>query len=234
MCEQCDTVTPNNLIIDLDIDTLSLPVQYCISLCARAAHIMDPDSDDLDDLIIYVCTMLGAVPLHLLLILIHSSLHVCLLSFYTPASLLKRRKMSPPLGDSSLDLPSFHYMSERDRLNRHSATKRTIVLTSLPERCPYRARSSPKNSKKLELGWLEFHSPEPPDPEVARPGYVWIQIPLDFDPTSRSPDPDAASVRRLFLCYGPEGRQWTEWEGNEHIHINDPLVGIHSLASPAM
>ena len=139
--------------------------------------------------------------------------------------------MSSPVGDPPSDLPCFHYMSERDRLNRHSATKRTTVLASLPERCPYRARSSPKNSKKLELGWLEFHSPEPPDPEVARPGDVWIQIPLDFDPAAH---PDAASVCRLFVCYSVEGRQWSEWEGDQRVHTNDPPVGVHPLASPAM
>lgn len=142
--------------------------------------------------------------------------------------------MSSPVGHSPSDLPYFHYMSERDRLNRHSAIKRTTVLASLPERCPYRARSSPKNSKKLELGWLEFHSPEPPDPQVARPGDVWIQIPLDFDPTARSPDADTPSVCRLFVCYSVEGRQWTEWEGDERVHTNDPPVGLHPLASPAM
>ena len=142
--------------------------------------------------------------------------------------------MSPPVGDSPSDPPCFHYVSERDRLSRHSAIKRTTVLASLPERCPYRARSSPKNSKKLELGWLEFHSPEPPDHEVARPGDVWIQIPLDFDPMARSPDADIASVCRLFVCYSVEGHQWTEWEGDERVHTNDPSVGIHPLASPAM
>jgi hypothetical protein len=139
--------------------------------------------------------------------------------------------MDPPVGDPPPELPYFHYMTERDRLNCYSAVKRTTVLASLPERCPYRARSSPKNSKKLELGWLEFHSPEPPDPQVARPGDVWIQIPLDFDPTAGSPD---ASVSRLFACYNVEGRQWTEWEGDERVHSNDPPVGIHPLASPAM
>lgn len=174
------------------------------------------------------------MPLHLALISIHSSLLFRLLSLCTPTPQLKRRKMSSPVGDSSSDLPSFHYMSERDRLNRHSAIKRTTVLASLPERCPYRARSSPKNSKKLELGWLEFHSPEPPDPDVARPGDVWMQIPLDFDPTARSPDADIPSVCRLFVCYSAEGRQWTEWEGDERVHTNDPPVGVHPLASPAM
>ncbi len=157
-------------------------------------------------------------------------------SLYTQTSQLKRRKIISPVGDSPSDLPYFHYMSERDRLHRHSATKRTTVLASLPERCPYRARSSPKNSKKLELGWLEFHSPEPPDPEVARPGDVWIQIPLNFDPTARSPDVNAfsASVCRLFVCYNVEGRQWAEWEGDERVHTNDPPVGVHPLASPSM
>ena len=142
--------------------------------------------------------------------------------------------MSSPGGGSPSELPFFHYVSERDRLNRHSATRRTTVLSSLPERCPYRAKSNPKNSKKLELGWLEFHSPEPPDSEVARPGDVWIQIPLDFDPTTCSPDPDTASVCRLFVCYSAEGRQWTEWEGDHRVHTNDPPVGVHPLASPAM
>ncbi|KAH9954539.1 hypothetical protein BC827DRAFT_1386764 [Russula dissimulans] len=139
--------------------------------------------------------------------------------------------MTPPVGDPAPDLPFFHYMTERERINRYSAIKRTTVLASLPERCPYRARSSPKNSKKLELGWLEFHSPEPPDPQVARPGDVWIQIPLAFDPTASTPNP---SVCRLFVCYSTEGRQWTEWEGDERVHTNDPPVGIHPLASPAM
>ena len=139
--------------------------------------------------------------------------------------------MDPDIGDPPSELPYFHYMTERDRLNCYSAAKRTTVLASLPERCPYRARSSPKNSKKLELGWLEFHSPEPPDPQVARPGDVWIQIPLDFDPIAGTPD---ASVCRLFVCYSVEGRQWTEWEGDERVHSNDPPVGIHPLASPAM
>lgn len=143
--------------------------------------------------------------------------------------------MTPPGNDSPSDLPYFHYMSERDRLHRHSATKRTTVLASLPDRCPYRARASPKNSKKLELGWLEFHSSERPDPEVARPGDVWIQIPLDFDPMAGPPDPaTTASLCRLFVCYSPEGRQWTEWEGDERVHTDDPPVGIHPLASPAI
>ena len=143
--------------------------------------------------------------------------------------------MTPPVGDSPSDLPYFHYMSERDRLNRHSAIKRTTVLASLPERCPYRARSSPKNSKKLELGWLEFHSSEPPDPDVARPGDVWIQIPLDFDPTAATPDAaPPAHLCRLFVCYSVEGRQWSEWEGDERVHTDDPPVGVHPLASPSM
>ncbi|KAI9461877.1 hypothetical protein F5148DRAFT_1214572 [Russula earlei] len=139
--------------------------------------------------------------------------------------------MNPHVGDPPSDLPFFHYMTERERINRYSAIKRTTVLASLPGRCPYRARSSPKNSKKLELGWLEFHSPEPPDPQVARPGDVWIQIPLNFDPTAGTPDP---SVCRLFVCYSAEGRQWTEWEGDERVHSNVPPVGIHPLVSPAL
>src|SRR5713226_7780502 len=165
---------------------------------------------------------------------IDSSLHYRIPSPWTQSLQLRRRKMISLVGDSPSDLPYFHYMSERDRLNRHSAIKRTTVLASLPERCPYRARSSPKNSKKLELGWLEFHSPDLPDPEVARPGDVWIQIPLDFDPTARSPDANPASVCRLFVCYSAEGCQWTEWEGDERIYTNNPPVGIHPLASPAM
>jgi len=139
--------------------------------------------------------------------------------------------MDPPVGDPPPDLPYFHYMTERDRLNRYSAVKRTTVFSSLPDRCPYRARISPKNPKKLELGWLEFHSPEPPDPEVARPGDVWIQIPLDFDPKADTPH---ASLCRLSVCYSAEGRQWTEWEGDERVHANDPPVGIHPLVSPAL
>lgn len=139
--------------------------------------------------------------------------------------------MSLPVGDPPPDLPYLHYMTERDRIDRYSAIKRTTVLASLPERSPYRARPSPKNTKKLELGWLEFHSPDPPDSEVARPGDVWIQMPLNFDPAASTPH---ASVCRLFVCYSAEGRQWTEWEGDERVHINDPPVGIHPLVSPAM
>ncbi|KAI0287082.1 hypothetical protein BC826DRAFT_75499 [Russula brevipes] len=139
--------------------------------------------------------------------------------------------MNSPIDGPPPDLPYFHYMTERNRIHRYSATKRTTVLASLPERCPYRARFSPKNAKKLELGWLEFHSPEPPDPDVARPGDVWIQIPSDFESTAGAPD---TSDCRLFVCYSAEGRQWTEWEGDERVHTNDPPVGIHPLVSPAM
>ncbi|KAI0295604.1 hypothetical protein B0F90DRAFT_1144802 [Multifurca ochricompacta] len=149
-----------------------------------------------------------------------------------PVSGLSGPKITPSTDDSPPLLPYLHYMSERDRVHRYSATKRTTMLASLPGRCPYRARSSLKNSNKLELGWLEFHSPDPPDPEVARPGDVWIQVPLDFDPpTTTTADP---SLCRLFVCYSQEGRLWTEWEGDERIHSNDPPVGMHPFASPAL
>ncbi|KAI0259441.1 hypothetical protein BC834DRAFT_630359 [Gloeopeniophorella convolvens] len=138
--------------------------------------------------------------------------------------------MDPPPSDPPSDLPYFHYITEPDRINFHSAVQRTTFLTSLPERCPYRVRPSLKNGKKLEFGWLEFHSSEYPDPKVARPGDVWIQAPCDFDPTTGTPD---VSACRLFVCYSAEGHQWTEWEGDERIHANNPPVGMHPLVSPA-
>ena len=76
--------------------------------------------------------------------------------------------MDPSVGDPPSDLPYLHYMTERDRINRYLAIKCTTVLASLPERCLYRARSSPKNAKKLALGWLKFHSPEPELPTAKR------------------------------------------------------------------
>ena len=49
-----------------------------------------------------------------------------------------------------------------------------------------------------------------------------------------APDPAAtASLCRLFICYSVGVRQWTEWEGDEHIRSDDPPVGIHPLTSPA-
>ena len=102
-------------------------------------------------------------------------------------------------------LPDMHYITERDRAKIHPAVVRSISIPSIPANFPFKAPVSEERrtrGPRFTIGWLEFQSPEQPDPEVARPGDVWIQL------------PSGHRKARVYACYETEGKDWSPWSGN--------------------
>ncbi|KAH9058071.1 hypothetical protein EDB87DRAFT_1628025 [Lactarius vividus] len=108
---------------------------------------------------------------------------------------------------SKPSLPDMHYLTEPERAQVHPAVVRTISIPSIPPDFPFNTPISDERrhrGPRFIIGWLEFQSPEQPDPEVARPGDVWIQL------------PSGHRKARVYACYNPEGKDWLPWAGN-HI-----------------
>ena len=106
---------------------------------------------------------------------------------------------------SNTVLPEMHYITERERVQVHPAVVRCISIPSIPSNFPFNAPISAERKyrgPRFTIGWLEFQSPEQPDPEVARPGDVWIQL------------PSGHRKARVYACYNPEGKDWSPWAGN--------------------
>jgi hypothetical protein len=102
-------------------------------------------------------------------------------------------------------LPDMHYITERERTKVHPAVVRSITIPSIPDDFPFNApvgEERKHRGPRFTIGWLEFQSPEQPDPEVARPGDVWIQL------------PSGHRKARVYACYTAEGKDWSPWGGN--------------------
>src|ERR1700761_9383617 len=106
---------------------------------------------------------------------------------------------------SNESLPQMHYITEHERVQIHPAVVRCISIPSIPSDFPFNVPISAERQyrgPRFTIGWLEFQSPEQPDPEVARPGDVWIQL------------PSGHRKARVYACYNPEGKDWSPWAGN--------------------
>ena len=106
---------------------------------------------------------------------------------------------------SNESLPEMHYISERERVHIYPAIVRCISIPSIPSDFPFNAPISAERQyrgPRFTIGWLEFQSPDHPDPEVARPGDVWIQL------------PSGHRKARVYICYNPKGKDWSPWAGN--------------------
>src|SRR6266702_68167 len=112
---------------------------------------------------------------------------------------------------SNPSLPDMPYLTEPERAQLHPAVVRSISIPSIPPTFPFNTPISDERrhrGPRFIIGWFEFQSPEQPDPEVARPGDVWIQL------------PSGHRKARVYACYSPEGKDWSPWAGN-----NVPLGG---------
>ena len=106
---------------------------------------------------------------------------------------------------SKESLPEMHYISERERVQVHPAIVHCISIASIPSNFPFNAPLSADRQyrgPRFTIGWLEFQSPEQPDPDVARPGDVWVQL------------PSGHRKARVYACYDPKGKDWSPWAGN--------------------
>lgn len=106
---------------------------------------------------------------------------------------------------SNPTLPDMHYLAEPERAQLHPAVIRSISIPSIPPDFPFNTPISDERRNRgprFTIGWLEFQSPEQPDPEVARPGDVWIQL------------PSGHRKARVYACYSPQGKDWSPWAGN--------------------
>ncbi|KAI0259444.1 hypothetical protein BC834DRAFT_630633 [Gloeopeniophorella convolvens] len=122
------------------------------------------------------------------------------------------------------DLPGMHYLTDNGGARRISenVVARTVSVPTLPPDFPF-AAPSVASGQRYVIGWLEFCSSDEPDPEVARPGDVWIQLPSE----------SRADSGRVFVCYAAAGRAWTVWEGDAAAQAYSPSVGVHPLLIPA-
>ncbi|KAI9454464.1 hypothetical protein BJY52DRAFT_1284443 [Lactarius psammicola] len=106
---------------------------------------------------------------------------------------------------SNSTLPDMPYLTEPERAQFHPAVVRTLSIPSIPPNFPFNTPISDERrhrGPRYIIGWLEFQSPEQPDPEVARPGDVWIQL------------PSGHRKARVYACYSPQGKDWSPWAGN--------------------
>jgi hypothetical protein len=106
---------------------------------------------------------------------------------------------------SNPSLPAMHYLTEPERAQVHPAVIRSISIPSIPPEFPFNTPISEQRRNRgprYIIGWVEFQSPEQPDPEVARPGDVWIQL------------PSGHRKARVYACYSAQGKDWSPWAGN--------------------
>jgi hypothetical protein len=110
-----------------------------------------------------------------------------------------------------------HYITEPQRSQIYPAITRISTIPSIPSTFPFKAPQTPPRARgpRYTIGWLEFHSPEQPDPDVARPGDVWIQPPLGH------------RKARVYACYTREGRDWSPWVGNAATIGDRTLIRTH-------
>ena len=118
---------------------------------------------------------------------------------------------------TSQTLPDMHYITEPQRAQLYPAVTRIHTIPSIPSTFPFKAPQTPPRARgpRYTIGWLEFQSPEQPDPEVARPGDIWIQLPLGH------------RKARVYACYTREGRDWSPWVGNATSISDRTLVRTH-------
>ncbi|KAI0247748.1 hypothetical protein BJV78DRAFT_896640 [Lactifluus subvellereus] len=118
---------------------------------------------------------------------------------------------------TSQGLPDMHYITEPQRAQIYPAVIRINTIPSIPSTFPFKAPQTPPRARgpRYTIGWLEFQSPEQPDPEVARPGDVWIQLPLGH------------RKARVYACYTREGKDWSPWVGNATSIGDRSLVRTH-------
>lgn len=111
-----------------------------------------------------------------------------------------------------------HYITEPERAQLYPAIIRVSSIPSIPSTFPFKVPQSPPRNRgpRFTIGWLEFQSPEQPDPEVARPGDVWIQLPIGH------------RKARVYVCYARDGNDWSPWVGNAATVLSDrTLVRTH-------
>lgn len=119
---------------------------------------------------------------------------------------------------ASRHLPEMHYITEPERAQLYPAVTRVSSIPSIPSTFPFKVPISPPRARgpRYTVGWLEFQSPEQPDPDVARPGDVWIQLPLGH------------RKARVYACYARDGKDWSPWVGNSATVLGDrSLVRTH-------
>jgi len=115
-------------------------------------------------------------------------------------------------------LPEMHYITEPERAQLYPAIIRISSIPSIPPTFPFQTPQSPPRNRgpRYTIGWLEFQSPEQPDPDVARPGDVWIQLPIGH------------RKARVYACYARDGMDWSPWVGNASTVLSDrTLVRTH-------
>jgi hypothetical protein len=115
-------------------------------------------------------------------------------------------------------LPEMHYVTEPERAQLYPAIIRVSSIPSIPSTFPFVVPQSPPRNRgpRYTIGWLEFQSPEQPDPDVARPGDVWIQLPIGH------------RKARVYACYARDGNDWSPWIGNAATILSDrTLVRTH-------
>jgi hypothetical protein len=115
-------------------------------------------------------------------------------------------------------LPEMHYITEPERAQLYPAIIRENSIPSIPSTFPFTVPQSTPRARgpRYTIGWLEFQSPEQPDPDVARPGDVWIQLPIGH------------RKARVYACYAREGKDWSPWVGNAATVLSDrTLVRTH-------
>ena len=115
-------------------------------------------------------------------------------------------------------LPEMHYITEPERAQLYPAIIRVSSIPSIPSTFPFVVPQSPPRNRgpRYTIGWLEFQSPEQPDPDVARPGDVWIQLPIGH------------RKARVYACYARDGNDWSPWVGNAATVLSDrTLVRTH-------
>jgi len=115
-------------------------------------------------------------------------------------------------------LPEMHYITEPERAQVYPAVTRVSSIPSIPSTFPFKVPVSPPRARgpRYTVGWLEFQSPEQPDPDVARPGDIWIQLPLGH------------RKARVYACYTRDGKDWSPWVGNSATVLGDrSLVRTH-------
>ncbi|KAH9984451.1 hypothetical protein BJV77DRAFT_183599 [Russula vinacea] len=116
------------------------------------------------------------------------------------------------------NLPEMHYITEPERAQLYPAIIRVSSIPSIPSTFPFRVPQSPPRTRgpRYTIGWLEFQSTEQPDPDVARPGDVWIQLPIGH------------RKARVYACYARDGKDWSPWVGNAATVLSDrTLVRTH-------
>jgi hypothetical protein len=114
--------------------------------------------------------------------------------------------------------PEMHYITEPERAQLYPAIIRVSSIPSIPSTFPFRVHESPPRNRgpRYTIGWLEFQSPDQPDPDVARPGDVWIQLPIGH------------RKARVYVCYDRDGQDWSPWVGNAATVLSDrTLVHTH-------